>query len=402
MLHSQSRAGRVTTELEELYAAMRVCMVSPFYPYEGDKRYKGAHYGGVERVIAQVAAGLSARDVNVTVVTTAAVPHQRVEKNVTIVAVRRLAVVFRNPIAWVLPAVMCVDTDVLHVPATYPGFSDLVLVAAKLRRIPSVLDLHFEPVFADPLASMFTRLYMHTGARMFRHYDRIIVHSPSYVKQLEVLRGVPADKISYIPLGVDCERFRPLARRPRNKRPTALFVGRLVPYKGVEVLLDAWVDVQAQARDAQLLIVGSGPLEGQLRRQAQQLDVNARFLGYIEDKELPLLYQSADLTVLPSVNRQEAFGLSLLESMACGTPVVASNIPGVKDIAAIAGRLAPPGDRKGLAKAMVDVLGDASIPRGEVLHDLIAQRFSWHQIVHETIALYRSVIADAARGKTQR
>ena len=106
-------------------------------------------------------------------------------------------------------------------------------------------------------------------------------------------------------------------------QPIVLFVGRLVPYKGVDVLLEALKGVDAAA-----LIVGDGPLRAALEAQARALGVAepVRFLGSVADEELAALYRACDVFVLPSVTRQEAFGVVQLEAMAAGKPVVSTDL----------------------------------------------------------------------------
>ena len=112
-------------------------------------------------------------------------------------------------------------------------------------------------------------------------------------------------------------------RREANQ-PIVLFVGRLVPYKGVDVLLEA-----LKGLDAVALIVGEGPLRARLEEQARELGVcrvSVRFLGAVDDDELAALYRACNIFVLPSVTRQEAFGVVQLEAMAAGKPVVSTDL----------------------------------------------------------------------------
>jgi glycosyltransferase involved in cell wall biosynthesis len=382
---------------------MKVTIICPFYPGR-EAPDAAAHYGGVERQLARLAQELAAQGLDVTVLCTARSSHTQEVRGVRVRAVRRLAVVFRNPVAIIVPALLSTDGDVVQVPATYPGFSDLALLSARLGGKPCVLDLHFEPVFEGLLASALTRLYMLTGARLFRRYDRVVVHSPSYAQKCDSVSCIDSDRLVCIPNGVDCNAFQPIrlgTEHPSGDRhtPNVLFVGRLVPYKGIEVLLDAWPRVVRCLAGARLIIVGSGPLEAALRARALRLRADIRFLGFVGDEELRNLYRSSDVTVLPSVNGQEAFGMTLLESMACGTPVVASGLPGVRDIALIGGKTAPPGNPEQLAAAIVQVLQDHSLARGWTLHERVRERFSWPHIAAQYLQLYDSIVRAPAQAK---
>ena len=130
------------------------------------------------------------------------------------------------------------------------------------------------------------------------------------------------DKCLVVPFGVDTQRLaatrevraRADGLRTRYQTPILLFVGRLVPYKGVDVLLRALTGIEATT-----LLVGEGPLRTILETQARELGLSrVHFLGEVSDAELTDLYHAADLFVLPSVTRAEAFGVVQLEAMACG------------------------------------------------------------------------------------
>lgn len=383
--------------------AMKVTIISPFYP--GREAPDGAaHYGGVEIALARLAQELAAQGVDVTILTTARSSHVRTVGKVTVKAVKRLGVVFRNPVAFIGPVLLGTHGDVVHVAATYPGFSDLALLAARLQGTACVLDIHFEPVFEAPLAALLTHIYMRTGARLFRHYDRVLVHSRSYVPRCVSLRGLEPAHLVCIPIGVDCNVFQPTQPKEERKSwdqecPTVLFVGRLVPFKGVEVLLDAWPLVVRCLPRARLMIAGTGPLESKLRERAKRICTDIRFLGYVDHGELGTVYSGADVVVLPSVEPQESFGMTLLESMACGTPVVASDLPGVCDIASMGGKTSPPGDAVRLAAAIVDVVQDRNLARGWTLHERVREQFSWPQIAARHLQVYESILRNRADGE---
>ncbi|WP_300926941.1 glycosyltransferase family 4 protein [uncultured Dubosiella sp.] len=142
-------------------------------------------------------------------------------------------------------------------------------------------------------------------------------------------------KTEVISMGVNCSEFSPSYRienyfNQENKK-VVLFVGRLAEVKGVKYLIESMKDV-----DAKLVIVGSGPLEAQLKKQAETLRNKVEFLGPKTHKELKTIYASADIFVMPSITAsdggKEGFGLVILEAMASGLPVVASDSGGIPTI----------------------------------------------------------------------
>ena len=136
-----------------------------------------------------------------------------------------------------------------------------------------------------------------------------------------------------------------------NKK-TILFVGRLVPYKGVKHLIEAVKKI----KDTTLLIVGDGPLKAELQKQAR--DSNIIFISNVSEKMLPQYYAACDLFILPSVTRQEAFGITLLEAMASAKPTITSNISGMPWVIGDCGLKIEPENPSALAKAIQSLLQD--------------------------------------------
>ena len=161
--------------------------------------------------------------------------------------------------------------------------------------------------------------------------SRIIVASPTLAASSPQLR-LWQQKCVVIPYGLDMpsgaapDRVMARAaaiRQEAGGQPIVLFVGRLVKYKGVDVLLEAMRGVSATA-----MLVGDGPERAALQRIAERAGVadRVKFLGEVSPAELAALYRACDLFVLPSVTRQEAFGVVLIEAMACGKPVISTDL----------------------------------------------------------------------------
>ncbi len=174
--------------------------------------------------------------------------------------------------------------------------------------------------------------------RLIQQADHII--SPTADERAQVIRscGAPASKVSVIPCGVDLDLFTPQDKQQTrealhlsSERPVLLFAGRLDPFKGPDVLLQAAALMEEKA---QVLIVG-GKLVGEdkeilaLQELARQLDIadRVRFLGAQPRQEMPLVYSAADITVMPSYH--ESFGLVAVESLACAVPVIATRAGGL-------------------------------------------------------------------------
>lgn len=363
---------------------MRLVLVSPYDPAPPTPQEAAeATVGGVERVLERMAIETAKAGHEVTLLCTTSGPSRADwEGDVRIVRVHRSAALLRAPIAG-LARHLPPEADLVHVPATYPFNTGPVLREAARRRVPSVLDFHFEPDPGHALGQAAARAYRAWGPRAYAHARLVLVRSRSYARASPSLRSIPEDRWRIVPNGVDPRRFHPRgAARPGGY---LLVVGRLVPYKGVGVLLDAL----ATLRDAPpLLIVGDGPLRSALERQAGRLGVDATFLGRVPDEALPSLYRGARITVLPSANGQEAFGIALAESLACGTPVVASRLPGVEEVASLGGLLARPGDAASLARALRQALEPGALPRGEALARSAHALYAWPSVAKRLLAAY--------------
>ena len=165
-------------------------------------------------------------------------------------------------------------------------------------------------------------------------------------------KGFPG-AATLIPLGVDTQRFSPAPARPEGQVPVIGYVGRLEPHKGVHVLLDAI----ARLDRATLRIAGAGPEEAALRARVAELGIGDRveLVGSVGQDQLPDFYRGLDVLAVPSLPTPgwlEQFGRVVVEAMACGVPVVASDTGALPDVVGDAGLLVPPGDPEALATAL--------------------------------------------------
>jgi glycosyltransferase involved in cell wall biosynthesis len=203
-----------------------------------------------------------------------------------------------------------------------------------------------------------------------------------------VRRGIARERIEVVHCGLDHERFKPSA--PKADRPVVAFLGRLRKYKGVDFLLDAFKDVKRTLPDAELWIVGDGPHRGALERRAQRLGLGdaAKFFGFVPAAEKVRRLSAAHVSVCPSP--KEGWGLTVVESNACGTAVVASRSPGLVDSVkdGETGLLVPHGDARALQAALERVLTDAPLRAGLEQKGLAwAGTFTWERCADEAFGV---------------
>ena len=233
-----------------------------------------------------------------------------------------------------------------------------------------------------------------------RRAQRVVVLSRYSEAQLRDVHGVSGAHVSIIPGGVDLQQFVPrLERREARSRlglageGSLLFtVRRLVPRMGLEPLLQALTRVP----DARLVIGGSGWLRPRLEASASALGVanRVRFAGRIDDADLPVFYQAADLVVLPSV-ALEGFGLITLEALACGTPVVATANSGATDVLGPfePSWIAPDASPAALATTIVAALSASCAPEVNKRCRIHAEQYSWERMVARHEDLYRELLS---------
>jgi 1,4-alpha-glucan branching enzyme len=232
---------------------------------------------------------------------------------------------------------------------------------------------------------------------------RIIVCSSFMKREVESVFNVPAEKITVLPNGVDKRLLQVPSHEnsPLNSlhadgaEPMVLFIGRLVPEKGVHVLLQAAPAILQEFPHAKFVVVGKGPMMDQLVATAQQLGIADRvaFLGFVADEERNRLLGAADVAVFPSL--YEPFGIVALEAMAAGTPVVASYTGGLVDVVQHEhnGLTVYPNDAQSLATQIKRILGDPDFAT-QLSHtaEMELVRFDWSYIAEETIHCYQTVL----------
>ncbi len=214
------------------------------------------------------------------------------------------------------------------------------------RRTPYIVTYHSDIVrqaFLLPLYGPFLR-------RFLGRADRVLATSPAYAGSSRWLAGL--SNVEIIPIGADPEIFNPGDEADtREHSDYFLFVGRFRSYKGIHVLLDAWKTMS----DLPLLMAGGGPLRSQIIQTVFARKLNIRLVEDPSDEELVRLYRGAASLVLPSIHRSEAFGMVQVEAMACGTPVISTDlrtgVPWV-NMDGVSGLVVPPGDPVALSDAV--------------------------------------------------
>ncbi|MGB4441630.1 MAG: glycosyltransferase [Coriobacteriia bacterium] len=369
---------------------MRVTMVNKYYP---------PHLGGIEFHMRDLATELAARGVEVRAIV-ANEGSGAVTETIDGVEVTRLARSFAYASTPVVPGMARAlrkestrdgAPDLFHLHFPYP-WGEVAWLRAKVAQ-PTVLAYHSDIVRQKALLAAYAPILR----RVLDRVDVVLASSPNMVEYSPFLSEI-AEKCRVIPYGVHVERYADtpelLARaaelRSGHGRPIVLFVGRLVYYKGPEVLMRAMADV-----DADVVVIGRGPLKPELERIAAEAAIVDRvtFLDPVDDAELAAWYHAADVFCLPSVARSEAYGLVQLEAHASGTPTVSTtlttSVPFVnKD--GVTGLTVPPGDVAALTEALRSLVADESLRTrlGAQARERAFADFSVERMVDQTLQVY--------------
>ncbi|MCX8044278.1 MAG: glycosyltransferase [Desulfobacterota bacterium] len=265
---------------------------------------------------------------------------------------------------WILPQGLC---------------AALALKMSRLN-IPLVCTVHGGDIFAlrDPFSK--------TAKRFVLHASSAIIAVSHAVKTSVLELGIPNDKVHVIPMGVDVQTLfvpRLEKRVPKN----LLFVGRLVPKKGVMFLIEAMPIVIARHPDVCLTIIGSGPDEHVIKKRIAELRLEnyIHMEGPVPHDMLPVYYQSASIVIFPSIvdssGDTEGFGLVMVEAMGCGCAVIASDLPAIHDVIDnnTTGILVPPQNKRALADNIIYLLDNPDKRKllGTSARKLVLERFDW-------------------------
>lgn len=319
-----------------------------------------------------------------------------------------------------------IEYDLIHSHYWMSGLAALELKAAW--NLPVVHMFHTLGLMKNRVAQSPDEIegeYRLEGEqKVLRSADRIIAATPAELAQLQWLYQARTEHITIIPPGVDTSRFYPIPKDEAKEVigvPTdhkmLLFVGRIEPLKGLDVLIEAlgrYCDDPKKHLDDKklfLAVIGGEPGESPEEINAEMARVQAlpeqygindvvTFLGKRNQNSLPYYYSAAEAVVVPS--HYESFGMVALEAMACGTPVVASQVGGLAFLVqdGLTGFTVPSGDPEALCGRLKALIDEQDLQRrmGEAAV-VFAQQYAWETISERMIKLYRSVVAEVGGQK---
>lgn len=286
-----------------------------------------------------------------------------------------------------------IQPDVVHVhEPLVPSVSMLAVLRAK---VPVVGTFHSN-VGRERMGSLWFQLAVPAVRPVWKRLARRIAVSEA-ARQSVTSRMGDADLL-ILPNGVDVNRFAAAAPARLTPGRHLLFVGRLESRKGFPVAVQAFARLAPQYPDLRLLVIGDGTQRDAVDELTPAIRSRVEMLGRVDDALLAGYLRAADVYLGPATGG-ESFGIVLAEAMAAGTPIVASNISGYRDVArdGLEAVLVPPGNPAALADGVRRVLDDAALARALGERGRVrANDFAWDAIADRLVAVYRELVAAAA------
>ncbi|MGB9131541.1 MAG: glycosyltransferase family 4 protein [Methanosarcina sp.] len=304
--------------------------------------------------------------------------------------------------------------DVLYLRQNSFPFFPIIL--CKILKIPSVVEvnglvldeLKVNPDSKSFAYKVFSYLALHSEKLNYKYCDRIISVTDKLRDELVRMYAIPEEKVFVINNGANTDLFKPLERKQvkaelglEDSKRYVCFVGHLAAWQGVEFLIYASPLILEKCPDVRFLVVGDGVMKDKLLKIAFELGLSDKFVftGRVPYKSVPLYINAADICVAPFIEeRNSKIGLSALktyEYLACGKPIVASSISGVKDLIESSGGgiSVTPENPQELAAAVVKLISDenAQALMGEKGRKYVMENHSWNGVARKILAICNDI-----------
>jgi len=355
--------------------------------------------GGVERYVHDLSAELVSRGHKITVVCSTDLHTRQDDRPYTIIPLTPFFKIANTDITpLLLPTLLCSRFDLIHTQIPTPWSADVSMVATWIKRKPLVVTYQNDIMASGPtsfIAGLYNRIFL---PLVLKKAGRIIITRTHYPSPF--LRKF-SQKLVHIPPGVNTEQFKP---GDYPKIGDIFFLSVLDEYhqyKGIETLFLALQYLKPRFPGILVVIGGSGELKEFYQKKAVEMGIasNILFAGYIPEKDLPRYYGGTSVFILPSTDStREGFGLVLLEAMACGRPVITTDIAGmaedIKEFGSgmIIPRESPESLAEGIARCMEHP--DETEAMGRSARILIEQKYDWKVIAEKIETVYSHLLTE--------
>jgi glycosyltransferase involved in cell wall biosynthesis len=372
--------------------------------------------GGISRVVYHLAQGLGKKGHTVHVITLGDEGTQQIEKheNVYVHRVDNYNINVNNFIGWVMHLNYAIieytiklfksigEVDIIHAHDWMVVYAARVLKHAY--KVPMVCTIHATEQGRNSGIYNDMQKYINDMEWWLTYEAWEVICNSEYMREeIKGIFSVPDNKLNVIPNGISADKFDDLEKVMEFRRRFAadnekiiFFVGRIVQEKGIQILLDAVPSILKSFYDIKIILAGKGPHFDCLKQKSEEMGISHKvyFTGYIDDEDLKKLYKCADIAVFPSL--YEPFGIVVLEAMAAGIPVVATDAGGLNDIIehGIDGMKAYIGNSDSLAYCITELLHSPGLCDKLVLKakDKIKNHYDWGVITDKTFSVYERVV----------
>ena len=373
--------------------------------------------GGIARVVHDLSKRLIKDGHEVTVITyrDGNVPEYENDKGVEVYRVDNYMIHPNNFIDWIMQLNFNMIAKATEVINKEGGFDVihahdwLVTYAAKSLKqsfnLPMVATIHATEAGRNSGIHDDTQRYINDTEWLLTYEATEVIVNSNYMKgHVQGLFGLPFDKISVIPNGINLNNFTGIDRDYDFRRRFAmdnekiiLYVGRLVYEKGVQHLISAMPKILENYHDSKLVIAGKGGMIDELKSQVESMGISNKvyFTGYLNQKEVQKMYKCADVAVFPST--YEPFGIVALEAMLAGIPTVVSDIGGLNEIVehGVNGMKSYTGNPNSIADSVLSLLFDPQLAMNVTKNakNKVKDEFNWQKIAQDTHYIYELAIS---------
>lgn len=384
----------------------KLLIVSPyFYP----------EIGGAENYSYNIAKGLVKKGFKVTVLCSTKLGKDKTETidGINVIRQKPDFIVSNTPVKFNLYFTVSKllreeKFDLVNSHTPVPYYADMACYAAKRANVRFILTYHNDNTHPNFLVNALCNIYNYTLNKLTLKWStKIITPSPYCFHESKFLLA-HKDKLSWIPPGVNMKKFYPgksyLVHTRYNipkKAKIVMFVGQMGKFhkhKGVDILIKAFKSVSEKIPSAYLVLVGKGDMVEEYKKISKELGIADKviFTGFVSDEELPEYYRSADVVALTPTTVQEGFGMTLIEAMACGKPVIGTRIGGIKYIINEGenGFLVDVGDVISLGNLMIKLLSDKNLFKimRKNRTKTAEEKFSWVGSTEKLCKLYNNLL----------
>jgi len=350
-------------------------------------KYFHPHRGGIESNVLGISEGLADLGAEVLILTSDTPRRAETEELSGIKILRSTCffTAFNDPFTpGIFKNLMTQDYDIIHIHLPDPFNSVYALLAAKIRKKPLYVTYHADVIKNRWYHTPFKAIYSIVSYRLFKTAVRIIATTPDYVKESQIPPEF-RDKVVIVPNFVDSGKYIPELSGHRIRKEHNLENKKSHPLprkacaiQGSGIPAHSIQKSQGKGNRCRPFDCGKRPAGGETEKQAAEQNLSGVVFTHPNDDDIPEYYAACDLFVLPSITRQEAFGIVLLEAMSSGKPVISTNISGMPYVVGDAGIVVPPKDADALADAITKILtdNDLRIKMGRRARERVEKEFN--------------------------